>query len=87
MEFEWDDAKDAANRLKHGLSLAEAARLDWAGGEIERDPPDYGEDRMIFYGPLDGRMVVCVFTLRRTVRRIISLRKANKRERIAHGQT
>lgn len=86
MEFEWDETKDAANRAKHGLSLAEAVRLDWVGGEIEVDDRDYGELRLIYYGPLDGRMMVCVHTLRGQARRIISLRKANKRERIAHGQ-
>jgi uncharacterized protein len=87
MKLEWDATKDAANRAKHGVSLADAARLDWASGELEVDDRDYGEMRLIYYGPIDGRMMVCVHVLRGGVRRIISLRKANKRERLAHGQT
>ena len=29
MRIEWDEAKDAENRAKHGIGLADAARLDW----------------------------------------------------------
>ena len=46
---------------------------------------DYGEDRFITIGKLDGRMVVVVWTRRSETRRIISLRKANEREKAAYG--
>ena len=86
MEFEWDEGKDAANRAKHGVSLADAVRLDWQSG---RDVPDvrfdYGEFRVTRYALLEGRLHVCVFTMRNNVRRIISLRRANERERMAYG--
>jgi uncharacterized DUF497 family protein len=86
MEFEWDEAKDAANRAKHGLGLGEAARMDWARTVPAVDArADYGEARLIAYAPIDGRLHVCVYTLRGRKRRIISLRKANKREERAHG--
>jgi uncharacterized DUF497 family protein len=82
MDLEWDEAKDAENRRKHGLALANAARLDWTAGEIEQDlRRDYGEPRWRVRAPLEGRLHVCVFTLRNGRRRIISLRKANLRER------
>lgn len=87
MEFEWDEAKDAANRAKHGLSLGDAARLDWSSGKLEPDPRDYGELRLIYYVKHDGRLMVCVYTRRGTVFRIISLRKANQREIRDYGTT
>ncbi|NKD55718.1 MULTISPECIES: BrnT family toxin [unclassified Haematospirillum] len=40
----------------------------------------YGEQRLITVGYMDGRMVVMVWTPRRSAYRIISLRKANARE-------
>jgi uncharacterized DUF497 family protein len=82
MDLEWDEAKDAENRRKHGLSLSDAARLDWSGGTIFEDKrQDYGESRWTLTAALDGRLHVCAFTLRGGRHRIISLRKANLRER------
>ncbi|MFA6964449.1 BrnT family toxin [Bosea sp. (in: a-proteobacteria)] len=43
-------------------------------------PTDYGEERFVTIGILDGRMVVTVWTDRGDSRRIISMRKANERE-------
>jgi uncharacterized DUF497 family protein len=40
----------------------------------------YGETRLIARGLINGRLFVCVFTDRGKARRIISLRKANRRE-------
>jgi uncharacterized DUF497 family protein len=86
MELEWDEAKDAENRRKHGVSLAAGARLDWTAGDIEPDARrDYGEARWTVKAPLEGRRHVCAFTLRNGRRRIISLRKANLRERRSYG--
>ena len=42
---------------------------------------DYGENRFITVGFLDGTMVVLVWTPRIKARRVISMRKANERER------
>ena len=86
MEFGWDQEKDVANRAKHGISLAAAVRLDWAvGRDILDSRFDYGEVRITRYAHLDGRLHVCVYTLRDQTRRIISLRKANERERLRYG--
>ena len=86
MEIEWDEAKDAANRRKHGLSLAAAARLDWERGVPNEDKRrDYGEPRRVVIAPLEGRLHVCVYTLRGDRLRIISLRKANLRETRRHA--
>lgn len=80
-EIEFDAEKDADNRAKHGLSLAEAADLDWAGMvsfvDLRRD---YGETRIQGYAELGGRLHMVAFTERSGARRVISLRKANSRE-------
>ena len=52
---------------------------------IEGDRRDYGEDRFITVGFLDGAMVVMVWTSRGGAHRIISMRKANERERTPYG--
>ena len=48
---------------------------------VEDDRRDYGEDRFITVGFLDGTMVVLVWTPRDEAYRIISMRKTNERER------
>lgn len=86
MEFDWDADKDAANRAKHGVSLGEAVRLDWDRGRDVFDlRADYGEMRVSRFAYLDSRLYVCVYIVRNTVLRIISLRKANRREIRDHG--
>ena len=81
MEFEWDEAKDAANRAKHGVGFDVARELRWEDALPEKDVrAEYGEDRFIIYAYRATRLYACVFTLRQDRIRIISLRKANKRE-------
>jgi hypothetical protein len=81
VKFEFDAAKDGANRDKHGLSLGEAARMDWTTVLARPDRRrDYGEARQIGYGLIDDRLHCVVFVRRRAIFRIISLRKANTRE-------
>ena len=52
---------------------------------VEDDRRDYGEDRFITIGFLDGRMVVLVWTPRNDNPRIISMRRANEREQALYG--
>ncbi len=52
---------------------------------VEDDRQDYGEVRYITIGFLDEAMVVLVWTRRAAARRIISMRKANERERRLYG--
>ena len=81
MKFAFDPAKDAINRAKHGISLSEAARLDWNRVLAKLDTrTDYGEQRQIGYGPIGRRLYCVVFVDRGDMMRIISLRKANNRE-------
>ena len=52
---------------------------------VEDDRRDYGEVRYITIGFLDDTMVVIVWTRRNDAHRIISLRRANERERRLYG--
>ena len=45
----------------------------------------YGEERRMAYGPVDGRLYALVYTLRGDRRRIISFRKANRREQATYA--
>ena len=81
LRFAFDPAKDAINRSKHGVSLSEAARLDWNRVLAKLDTrTDYGQPRQIGYGPIGRRLCCVVFVDRGDTLRIISLRKANNRE-------
>ena len=86
MPMEFDAAKRAATLQARGLDMARAGEV-FAGTTltVEDDRRDYGEDRFITIGFLDGAMVVLVWTLREGAQRIISMRKANERERTLYG--
>ncbi len=81
MQIDFDPGKDATNFEKHGLSLAMAAQLDWEHALVwVDDRHDYGELRMIALAPDTGVLYYVAFVDRGDLRRIISLRKANRRE-------
>ena len=81
MNITFDAAKDASNRVKHGVSLAEAVNIEWDTVWARSDQRrDYDEPRVIGVGYIGLRMFCVVFTDRGDQRRIISLRKANSRE-------
>lgn len=81
MKTAFDPAKDASNITKHGMSLAEAVKIEWDTLWAKPDDrADYGEVRMIGYAYIGHRLHCVVYTDRGDTRRIISLRKANSRE-------
>jgi uncharacterized DUF497 family protein len=81
VKIEFDPAKDAINREKHGISLADAVEMDWSNALVWNDTRrDYGEPRQVALAPLGDRLYCVAFVDRGKVRRIISLRKANQRE-------
>lgn len=87
MDITFDPAKDATNRAKHGLSLADASRIEWDTVWVRLDGRrNYREPRMIGLGYIGARMHCVVFTDRGDGRRIISLRKANAREVALYAQ-
>ncbi len=81
MQFDFDPAKDATNLSKHGLSLTDAAELSWDAALVWIDDrADYGEVRMVALAPIGDILFFVAFVDRDPVRRIISLRRANRRE-------
>jgi uncharacterized DUF497 family protein len=85
MNLTFDPAKDAANLAKHGFSLLDAVGFDWEAAVVWLDKRrEYSEPRMVALLPVNGRVICVVFVDRPaewpTERRIISVRKANKRE-------
>lgn len=81
MDIDFDPGKDATNLSKHGVSLAAAAQLDWdAALAWIDDRADYGELRIVALAPIGDRLFFVVFVDRDQARRIISLRRANRRE-------
>lgn len=88
MNFEWDERKTELNVNKHGFDFADACRVFDLPMVVDLDQnSDYGEDRWIGTGLLDGRIVVVVYTEpdERTIR-IIPLRKALSHERKRYEQ-
>lgn len=82
MRYEWDEAKNRSNIAKHGLDFSDAA-IVFAGPCVTfvDNRLEYGEKRLLSLGTLAGRVVVIAHTPRRPdVTRIISMRKANRRE-------
>lgn len=88
MDTEYDDRKRALTLEQRGLDFAEAATL-FEGGvlTIEDDRRNYGEQRFQTLGCLRGKIVMVVWTPRRSARRIISMRECNAREREAYERT
>ena len=83
--YEWDETKRIANRAKHGLDFGDVTHFEWRGAEVFPDPrKDYDAQRFVAYGRFAGRLCAVVFTDRGPIRRIISFRKANRREQAAY---
>lgn len=81
MRIEFDPAKDATNQTKHGVSLVLAEELDWEAALVWVDDRfEYGELRMIALAPKTGILYCVAFVERGELRRVISLRRANRRE-------
>lgn len=81
MRIEFDPAKDVTNQAKHGVSLALATELDWEAALVWIDNRfEYGELRVIALAPKTEILYYVAFVERGEVRRIISLRRANRRE-------
>lgn len=83
MTYEWDDSKAEANLVRHKVDFNDATYFEWDTAiETYDDRFDYGEKRWIAIGFIKKTLHVLVYTLRKENIRIISLRKANKREKV-----
>jgi hypothetical protein len=82
MEFEWDEAKSEVCFIERGFDFGYALRAFLDPNRLVRVDTrwDYGEDRYQLVGSIDGRVFFVAYTLRGSTIRIISARKANRRE-------
>lgn len=81
MRIAFDPAKDASNLKKHGVSLALARQLDWNAALVWVDTRfQYPELRMIALAPETSILYYVAFVEDEETRRIISLRRATRRE-------
>lgn len=84
--YEWDEAKNAANKLKHGIGFELIAEFDWSNATYAADRRfDYGEDRVVAYGRIGLRGYAIVYVRRGDRVRIISLRPAHEKEMRRYG--
>jgi uncharacterized protein len=81
VKVEFDPAKSARNAKERGLPFELTAELDWhAAHMIEDQRQSYGETRYLAYAPMQGRLHVVCLCIRGDAFRVISFRKANRRE-------
>lgn len=81
--LEWDDAKAAQNKRRHGVSFALAERFPFetALEALDSESDHYGEDRFLAIGKIERTFYALCYTLRGEKIRVISLRKATAEER------
>jgi uncharacterized DUF497 family protein len=81
MQYEWDGAKCNANKIKHGVDFSEALSFEWEKAITRQDRRfNYDEPRFVSIAPIANRLYVMVWTTRNDATRIITFRKANRRE-------
>ena len=90
LEFEWNAAKAAGNRKKHGVSFAEASTV--FGDPLARlvDDPRHSaaEERLVLIGhSRRGRLLAVMFTERGQAIRLVSARRATSSERIEYEES
>jgi uncharacterized protein len=83
MIFEWDEDKNRKNIQKHGIDFNDAKEVFQDQNRLTSPDlrKDYGEIRWKTIGNILGLIFSVIFTLRNSAVRIISARKASKKER------
>ena len=86
MKFQWDKNKSQSNRQKHGISFEEAQGLwnDPLRVEVQTSFPD--ESRWILIAKFDEKLWTAIFTIRNQSIRIISVRRARKKEVLLYDE-
>jgi uncharacterized protein len=88
LKFAWNKPKAKDNYAKHGASFDVAKRVfeDPLAIEFLDDRQDYGEERFVTIGMVDGHVLFVAHAERNDNIRIISARRATKHEREAYFQ-
>jgi uncharacterized DUF497 family protein len=81
--FEWDERKRQENLERHGIDFRDIFRVFEGLVVVERSDRK-GEIRWIGIGVLDERVISVIFTQRNETCRIISARRARRKERAAY---
>lgn len=88
MDLDWDPKKRDDTLKERGLDFAIVAEADWDDAlTVEDSRTDYGEARFVSLVPIHERLYVVAWCRRGDKLRVISLRKANARERKIHGES
>lgn len=80
MKFEWDPAKNSANKIKHGVGLDVFEGWDGEPFVVRDERVEYREERFVALGRIGGLPHALVYTLRGSTVRLISLRRAHEKE-------
>ena len=86
-DFEWDDNKNNKNRIKHKIDFTDAIQVFFDENRITKldNRQDYGENRYQIIGQSNERILFVVYTEKHgNTIRVISARKANKKEITAY---
>jgi hypothetical protein len=81
MKFEWDETKSLSNKKKHGINFKMATNLWNDPNRVEVNTSYPLENRRVIIGKVDDNLWTAIFTLRGETIRIISVRRARRRER------
>ncbi|GHT15533.1 hypothetical protein AGMMS4956_15710 [Bacteroidia bacterium] len=87
MAYEWDENKREANKIKHGLDFVFVSSIfaDPKRVDVVDNRKNYGEVRIRSIGMSNEEVLVTVIhTDRNGITRIISVRRANKKERMIY---
>lgn len=87
LTYEWDEAKGDANFDKHGLGFALAKRVYEAEFKATLASPRENEARCVDIAEFEGQLLALVYTFRPNGIRVISLRKANRKEKRRYAET
>ena len=80
MKFEWDRLKSITNKAKHGIDFESARDLWLDESRVEIIAPHPLENRLILIARYQEKLWTAVYTMRSDAVRIISVRRARKRE-------
>ena len=86
MEYEFDEAKSAANKAKHGLDFSEAQSLWQDVDAVEIPAQSDVEQRTMLIARIEKKIWAAIFTERETKIRIISVRRARSSEEAIYEQ-
>lgn len=87
MKLDWDEAKRQATLRTRGLDFADVDQIEWETAIVfDDDRRECGERRQVCLGLLHDQLVVVAYTFRGDALRVISMRRANRRERRIHDR-